>query len=185
MSIVTKPGRIVTYIEELPSNKVTRHTTSHGPVRPREKLNKYDTSPLAHWPQPSNLLGWFVTYSEELPSIKSQDPLISWSCEITWQIKYVISLPPKVLWPLKLVSCYKGCTTCTTTRLVAVKPFIIIRSSSPGRIAYFLEIIRNFYWEKTFERQNSFTHHNISITHFFCVFFLPFHLNLSQQMLKC
>ena len=33
-----------------------------------------------------------VTYSEELHFIKSQDPLITWSCKDKLQIKYAISL---------------------------------------------------------------------------------------------
>ena len=41
-----------------------------------------------------------VVYIEELPSIKSQDPLITWSCKVRRQIKYVI---PQSLWSLNLV----------------------------------------------------------------------------------
>ena len=32
-----------------------------------------------------------VTYLEGLPPIDSHDPLNMWSCEVTWQVKYIIS----------------------------------------------------------------------------------------------
>ena len=43
-----------------------------------------------------------VTFNKELPSIKSEDPLIAWSYKVTRQIRYVISLLPQDLWPLNL-----------------------------------------------------------------------------------
>ena len=42
-------------------------------------------------------LGRVVTFNEELPSIKSENPLIMWSCNFSWQIKYAISPLPQ--WP--------------------------------------------------------------------------------------
>ena len=46
-----------------------------------------------------------VLFSKELPSIKSQNILIMWSCKVTWQIKYVISPPRPVAIKLgKMVS---------------------------------------------------------------------------------
>ena len=36
-----------------------------------------------------------VTYNEELPSKKSQDPLIMYFARVTWQIKFVISTNTK------------------------------------------------------------------------------------------
>ena len=42
-------------------------------------------------------------YTKELPSIKSQGPLITWSCKFAWQIRSVISLLPQGLWPPNLV----------------------------------------------------------------------------------
>ena len=41
-----------------------------------------------------------VKHNEELAPITSNDPSIMWSCELTWQIKYVISLLAQVLWTL-------------------------------------------------------------------------------------
>ena len=32
-----------------------------------------------------------VKYRKELPPINLHDPSMSWSCEVTWQIKYTIS----------------------------------------------------------------------------------------------
>ena len=32
-------------------------------------------------------LGRVFTDNEEFPLVKSHDPLITWSCEVTWQIK--------------------------------------------------------------------------------------------------
>ena len=42
------------------------------------------------------------TYLDGLLPIKSHDPLITWSCKITWQIKFFIFLLPKCLWPRNL-----------------------------------------------------------------------------------
>ena len=39
--------------------------------------------------------GTVVTYNEELYSIKSEDFLIAWPCNVIWQIKYVIPLLPQ------------------------------------------------------------------------------------------
>ena len=46
-------------------------------------------------------LGRVVTYNEESPSIKSQDPMITYSCMVMRKNEYVISLLPQDLWPLK------------------------------------------------------------------------------------
>ena len=43
-----------------------------------------------------------VTYNEELPSIKSEDPLITWSCKFMSQIKYVLFLLPQGFWLLNV-----------------------------------------------------------------------------------
>ena len=47
-------------------------------------------------------LGRVVTYHEGLPPIKSHDPLITWSCKITWQTKFIITPLPKVAMTRKL-----------------------------------------------------------------------------------
>ena len=43
-----------------------------------------------------------VTYHKGVPTIKSQDPFISWFCEIKWQTKNVIFPLPQGLWPQNL-----------------------------------------------------------------------------------
>ena len=45
-------------------------------------------------------LSLMVTYKEGLSSIRSQDPLAMWSCKVTWEMKYVISVLPQGLWSL-------------------------------------------------------------------------------------
>ena len=46
-------------------------------------------------------VGKVIPYSEELLSIKLQNLLMIWSCKVTQQIKYVISLLQQDLCPLK------------------------------------------------------------------------------------
>ena len=46
--------------------------------------------------------GRVVTYNEELRSVKSPDPLITWPFKVTWRIKYVVSLLLQGLWPSNL-----------------------------------------------------------------------------------
>ena len=50
-------------------------------------------------------LGRVATYNEGLPSIESQDPLITLSCKVTCKIQYVISLLSQSPWPPNLVEC--------------------------------------------------------------------------------
>ena len=50
-------------------------------------------------------LGRVATYNEGLPSIESQDPLITLSCKVMCKIKYVISLLSQSLWPPNLAGC--------------------------------------------------------------------------------
>ena len=47
-------------------------------------------------------LDWVVTYSEGLQPIKSNNSLITWSCEISCQNKNFVSLLPEWLWPPNL-----------------------------------------------------------------------------------
>ena len=52
-----------------------------------------------------------VLYNEELPSIKTQKLLITWSCKVRLEIEYVICTTTRPL-AIKLgmvVSYYKGC----------------------------------------------------------------------------
>ena len=50
----------------------------------------------------ANNLVRVVLYNEELPSIMSQNILVTWFCKVTRQIKFVISLLPQDVWPLNL-----------------------------------------------------------------------------------
>ena len=43
-----------------------------------------------------------VMYNDGLPSIKSEDPLITWSCKFMSQIKYVLFLIPQGFWLLNV-----------------------------------------------------------------------------------
>ena len=69
-----------------------KYTTlwTYGQVRPRDKLKTYLYYRNAYASKP----GRFITYNEELPSIRSGKPLITWSCKVMWQLKYVISPLP-------------------------------------------------------------------------------------------
>ena len=68
---------------------------SHGFARSRDKLKSSTTTvPVA------TKLGR-VGINEELSSINSHNPLITWSCKVTWNIRYV--LLQHVLWPPKVV----------------------------------------------------------------------------------
>ena len=53
-------------------------------------------------PMPTKL-GRVVTYNEELPPIKSHDPLNTWPYKITWQTKFIITPLPEWLRPPNLV----------------------------------------------------------------------------------
>lgn len=50
----------------------------------------------------STKVGSVMTYRQRLPIIKLHDPLITWSCEITWQIKNVVSSAPQCMRPTNL-----------------------------------------------------------------------------------
>ena len=47
-------------------------------------------------------VGKVMGYNKEFPRIKSHSPLNPWPHDVTWQIKYVISLLSKGLWPWSL-----------------------------------------------------------------------------------
>ena len=44
-------------------------------------------------------LGRLLTFLRRLLLTESHDPLITWSCEINWEIKDVLSSLPQCLWP--------------------------------------------------------------------------------------
>ena len=58
-------------------------------------------------------LGRMLTDHKGLQPIKSHDPLITWSCEITWQIE-IISLLLQYLWPPNLARRWhsRKCSWC-------------------------------------------------------------------------
>ena len=47
-------------------------------------------------------LGRMITYLDGFLPEKSHNPLIMWSCNITWQTKIIIFLLPQFLWPPNL-----------------------------------------------------------------------------------
>ena len=47
-------------------------------------------------------IGREITYNEEHPFIKFQNPLSTWSCKVMWQIYYLITLLPQCLRPLNV-----------------------------------------------------------------------------------
>ena len=48
-------------------------------------------------------LGTMITYLDRFPPLKSHDSLITWSDEITWKTKTIISPIPQCLWLQNLV----------------------------------------------------------------------------------
>ena len=42
--------------------------------------------------------GWIMTYLDKFLPKKSHDPLITWSCKVTWERKAIISPRPESLW---------------------------------------------------------------------------------------
>ena len=91
MSLAAKPGQVVIFNEELPYIKLEEPF-----VRSRNKL----TMQYLHYNSGySYKLRRVVLYHEELSSIKSQNLLIPWSCKVTQQIKYIISLLARDLYP--------------------------------------------------------------------------------------
>lgn len=57
-----------------------------------------------------------VTYPEELPLTKIYDPSVTWSCEITWHIKYFLS-------PLALKAAKLKATQCGASTHKFIQPF--------------------------------------------------------------
>ena len=57
----------------------------------------------------ANKLGTVATYKKELSNIKSYDPSITWSCEVTRETEYVLSpFSPKSTKPSKVVADREG-----------------------------------------------------------------------------
>ena len=82
-----KLDRVVTYRERLlPKNHIALWSPSLG--RSRDKPKNITFTRL----HKATKLGRMVAYLYGLLLIKSQDPLIKWSYEITWQTKTIISL---------------------------------------------------------------------------------------------
>ena len=101
--LVTKPGRIVTDNEELPSIKSGDHLIAWScKVRWQVKnvisphISYVTTMTMANKP------GKLIPYSEELALIKLKNLLITCSYKVTWQIRYFLSILPQDLCPLNL-----------------------------------------------------------------------------------
>ena len=82
---------------------------SRGLVRSRDKLN----SLILHYHSitMTTKLGRMVAHLDGLLPIKSHDSLMTWSCDITWQAKTIISPLRQSLWPRNLEGCcliFKG-----------------------------------------------------------------------------
>ena len=78
--MVTKPGRVVTHNEELPSIKSQDPLimwSCKGKSQAKTMIISTNTIPMG------TKLGRDETYHEGLPSIKSHDPLTMWSYKIT------------------------------------------------------------------------------------------------------
>ena len=91
-----------------PCKRALSHTTlwTRDHERSHDKL-KTSSLPQGLWPL--NLAAWLHTRRSVLHKVA--DPLMTWSCNITWQMKYVIPLLPQMLIAIKLgkvVSYYKG-----------------------------------------------------------------------------
>ena len=56
-----------------------------GHVRPREIKNIISTTTMRMATKPCRV----ATFTKELLSIKSKNPLINWYCKVMWQMKYV------------------------------------------------------------------------------------------------
>ena len=71
--------------------------------------------------------GRVVPCSKELPSIKSQNLLITWSCKVTRQIKYVISTTtgPLVIKIGKVVSYYERLSPIKSDKALNTSSFEI------------------------------------------------------------
>ena len=91
--------------QTLPNGNLPRWTPAHKVTWPFDHVvfwgrlttwNHYisiTTMPMA------TKLGKLVTWHEGLPPIMLLDPLVTWSCEIMWQTKIIISPLPQYLWP--------------------------------------------------------------------------------------
>ena len=98
LSMATKLGRMVTYLKKLLTIK---HLVLWSFGLARSRANKNHISPT-RLPMATKL-GRIIRYLIVLLPIKSLYILISWSCEITWQNKSIISPRPQWLWPPNLV----------------------------------------------------------------------------------
>ena len=75
-------------------------SSSCGLARSCEKLKSLSLLLKSLWPR--KLVGWWLTLNGFYPWPFTHDPLVTWSCEITWQTETVIYSLPHCLLPPNL-----------------------------------------------------------------------------------
>ena len=105
VSMTIKLDRMVTYLDGLLPIK-SHYLWSCGLSRLRDKLKSlylhYHSGYLSHYISKTTKLGRMINNLDTLLPIKSHDPLITWSCDITRQTKTSISPVSACLWPPNL-----------------------------------------------------------------------------------
>ena len=109
--MATQIGKVVTYYEKLYTHKVItpfKHVVTWGYMINLKHLHYH------------NVCGhqtWHDGYKEELPSLKSHDPFIMYSCNVACQIKCLISPPQWLRSPSMAGGCIQwGASFCKIIR---------------------------------------------------------------------
>ena len=68
-------------------------------MRSCDKLNNISITAICL----ATKLGMVGIYNQKFPFINSNNSLMTWSCKVTWNIRYAISLLQQGLWPPNLV----------------------------------------------------------------------------------
>ena len=68
-----------------------------------------------------------INYLEELLSIKSHDPLITWYIGITWKTKIIISSLPHCIWPSNLASWWLPISEASTHNVTPFFDLAVLR----------------------------------------------------------
>ena len=100
VSVATKPGRNLTYLDGLPSVRL------HDPLITSscEITWTFKTTISTIWVSMATKLARMVTYLDGLLPRKSNETLITRFCELTWQSEIIICPPLQCLWPPNLAS---------------------------------------------------------------------------------
>ena len=99
------PSNLAWWLPTLIGSCLESHTTlwSRSLLGSRDKLKPL----FLHYRSPmATKRGRKVTYVDGLQPITSHGSLITWSCEITWQPKIIISPLPQCQWPPDFASCW-------------------------------------------------------------------------------